>query len=259
MAVDKLVDSTQLDSDLTSVANAIRTKGGTSAQLAFPSGFVTAVQNIPTGITPTGTKQISITQNGTTTENVTNYASAEITVNVSGGGGGGSVTQDQDGYIVLPTEGGGSSGVSRMLYVGTYNYFDNQLYCDVTNSNDLTRLCYGTVSGDASIKVYASSTDKNSLSPVHPIEIPSGSTSVSITVMADIQVVVSTYSVSGTSVTGWPYTSGWVNITSGTPLAFNFATGDVLGVSFRRDSSNTRFQMKTNYSYFPYGIEVEFS
>lgn len=38
------------------------------------------------GVTPTGTKQISITQNGTTTEDVTNYANAEITVNVSGGG-----------------------------------------------------------------------------------------------------------------------------------------------------------------------------
>lgn len=49
MAVDKLVDSTQLDADLTSVANAIRTKGGTSAQLAFPAGFVSAVNAIPTG------------------------------------------------------------------------------------------------------------------------------------------------------------------------------------------------------------------
>ena len=49
MAVDKLVDSTQLDADLTSVANAIRTKGGTSAQLAFPSGFVSAVEAIPSG------------------------------------------------------------------------------------------------------------------------------------------------------------------------------------------------------------------
>jgi hypothetical protein len=49
MAVDKLVDSTQLDADLTSVANAIRTKGGTSAQLAFPAGFVSAVEAIPTG------------------------------------------------------------------------------------------------------------------------------------------------------------------------------------------------------------------
>lgn len=51
MALDKLVDSSQLDADLTSVANAIRTKGGTSAQLAFPSGFVSAVQAIETGET----------------------------------------------------------------------------------------------------------------------------------------------------------------------------------------------------------------
>jgi len=49
MSVDKLVDSSQLDADLTSVANAIRTKGGTSAQLAFPAGFVSAIGNIPTG------------------------------------------------------------------------------------------------------------------------------------------------------------------------------------------------------------------
>lgn len=49
MSVDKLVDSTQLDADLTSVANAIRTKGGTSASLAFPAGFVSAIGDIPTG------------------------------------------------------------------------------------------------------------------------------------------------------------------------------------------------------------------
>lgn len=49
MAVDKLVDSTQLDADLTSVANAIRTKGGTSAQLAFPADFVQAIEDIETG------------------------------------------------------------------------------------------------------------------------------------------------------------------------------------------------------------------
>ena len=35
--------------DLTAVANAIRTKGGTSAQLTFPSGFVSAIENIPSG------------------------------------------------------------------------------------------------------------------------------------------------------------------------------------------------------------------
>ena len=39
-------------SDLTSVANAIRAKGGTSAQLAFPQGFVDAVEAIETGGDP---------------------------------------------------------------------------------------------------------------------------------------------------------------------------------------------------------------
>lgn len=37
------------DTDLTAVANAIRTKGGTSASLAFPTGFVNAIDAIPTG------------------------------------------------------------------------------------------------------------------------------------------------------------------------------------------------------------------
>lgn len=49
MAVDKKVDSSQLDSNLKSVADAIRTKGGTSADLAFPDGFISAIQSIQTG------------------------------------------------------------------------------------------------------------------------------------------------------------------------------------------------------------------
>ena len=78
MAVDKLVDSTQLESDLTSVANAIRTKGGTSDDLEFPSGFVTAIGNISGGgITPTGTK--SITENGTGID-VASYAYVDVAV-----------------------------------------------------------------------------------------------------------------------------------------------------------------------------------
>ena len=36
------------DTDLTAVANAIRTKGGTAAQLEFPSGFANAINAIPT-------------------------------------------------------------------------------------------------------------------------------------------------------------------------------------------------------------------
>ena len=48
MSYDKIVDSTQLDADLSSIANAIRSKGGTSAGLTFPSGFVSAINGIAT-------------------------------------------------------------------------------------------------------------------------------------------------------------------------------------------------------------------
>lgn len=51
MAVDMLVDSTALDAALTATANAIRTKGGTSAQIVFDdeTGFAAAIAAIPTG------------------------------------------------------------------------------------------------------------------------------------------------------------------------------------------------------------------
>lgn len=52
MSADKLVDSTQLDADLTSVANAIRAKSGGSSQLAFPAGFVSEIGNISAGVEP---------------------------------------------------------------------------------------------------------------------------------------------------------------------------------------------------------------
>ena len=49
MALDKMVDSTELDNGLASIANAIRTKGGTSASLSFPAGFVSAISEITGG------------------------------------------------------------------------------------------------------------------------------------------------------------------------------------------------------------------
>lgn len=49
MAYDKVIDSAKLDADLTTVADAIRSKGGTSEALAFPSGFVSAIESIEVG------------------------------------------------------------------------------------------------------------------------------------------------------------------------------------------------------------------
>lgn len=67
MAVDKLVDSSQLNSDLVSVANAIRAKSGGSSPLSFPAEFVSEIGNIPSG----GTIQ---EQTGTVTGDDTGYA-----------------------------------------------------------------------------------------------------------------------------------------------------------------------------------------
>lgn len=49
MAIDMLGDFVALGSDLTVVANAIRAKNGTSAQLAFPADFISAIGSISGG------------------------------------------------------------------------------------------------------------------------------------------------------------------------------------------------------------------
>ena len=51
MANYKFVDADQLDEDLASVADRIRSKGGTTSPLAFPDGFNTAIDAISTGVT----------------------------------------------------------------------------------------------------------------------------------------------------------------------------------------------------------------
>lgn len=47
MAYDKIVDSAALDNGLGAVADAIRGKSGAAGALAFPEGFVGAVESIP--------------------------------------------------------------------------------------------------------------------------------------------------------------------------------------------------------------------
>jgi len=81
MAVDKLVDSTQLNADLTSVANAIRAKGGTSASLAFPGGFVDAIGDIETGGGGGASNVVTGTFTGTTTG-----AAMDVPLDYSGSG-----------------------------------------------------------------------------------------------------------------------------------------------------------------------------
>ncbi len=106
------------DTDLTKVANAIRTKGETSAKLAFPDGFASAVSAITTGITPTGTKEI--TENGT--YDVTNFASAKVEVPTGGGA---------DNYHVIPITLNGLGGTANAITtVISNNAFVKEHYAD---------------------------------------------------------------------------------------------------------------------------------
>ena len=64
--------------DLTAVADAIRAKGGTSDQLVYPDGFVTAIRNIQTGGSPTPSVPGDITFYDYDGTIVTSWALAEL-------------------------------------------------------------------------------------------------------------------------------------------------------------------------------------
>ena len=57
MAIDKAIDSTEFDSKLTTVADAIRTAGGTTEPMSFPSGMVDAISSLSSG--GGGTEELS--------------------------------------------------------------------------------------------------------------------------------------------------------------------------------------------------------
>ena len=67
MATYKVVDADKLDTDLKTVADSIRAKGGTTEKFDFPTDFVSAVENIETGggAKEEQEKTVEITSNGT--------------------------------------------------------------------------------------------------------------------------------------------------------------------------------------------------
>ena len=101
------------DTNLTAVANAIRTKGGTSEQLEFPDDFVSAIGDIQTGGGVT-VEPLSVTENGTYTA-PTGKAYSPVTVNVSGGG-----TDD----LLLLEQGQLTTRTSTATSISNYVFYD---------------------------------------------------------------------------------------------------------------------------------------
>lgn len=129
------------DSYLSDIADTIRSKLGVS-DTYLPSEMADAIDDIGGGVTPTGTKQISISANGTTTEDVTNYASAQITVAVpSASLGTKSITANGtytassdslDGYssVTVNVSGGGGTDNLAALCNGTLTRLDDDNITD---------------------------------------------------------------------------------------------------------------------------------
>lgn len=91
---------------------------------------IEVVYDKPAG--PYGTKQISITQNGTTTEDVAAYANAEIAVNVSGGGG--DDPYDFSGGNILAIVSHGTEYIDTDVYPSFNGYFCAK-FKDVNETN----------------------------------------------------------------------------------------------------------------------------
>lgn len=109
------------DTDLISVANAIRTKGGTSESLLFPDGFVSAIGNIPTGGGSTLITK-SITENGTynaSSDNADGYSSVSVAVPVL-------FTKIAD-YVVAESWENGQTGVTMLTSAMEGNYIQNSM------------------------------------------------------------------------------------------------------------------------------------
>lgn len=146
------------DEELTSIADAIRSKGGTSAQLVYPTGFITAIGNISTGSgTVQSSKSYTVSDSGSATISPdTGYDTmAAVALTVPSGSAGtptatkGSVSNhtisvtpsvtNTSGYIT------GSTKTGTAVFVSASELVSGN-YAITSNGNNINVTDYATVS-----------------------------------------------------------------------------------------------------------------
>ena len=229
-----LVNETSLED----IADAIRAKLS-SSDTYKPSEMATAIGSISGGgITPTGTKQISISSNGTTTEDVTNYANAEITVSVSGGG-------SNPSHLV--------TGSDICISMGQMDWAASKAVLNVYQPN--ARRAIACLTGTTDVYINTSGTAISGLSDLHLIPIPSGATKTKITVDRTMQFAFREYIETNGAITDSVSTLGWTDITADTAYTVTLTSGtNYIGVTFRANSSGSNF----SYSTEPRKVIIDF-
>ena len=190
MALDKAVDSAQLNADLTAVADAIRTKGGTSDSLAYPDGFVTAIQAIQTGTE----LQIIVTVKSGATVTATK---GSLSVSGTSVNGTCTLTVPEPGtWNVSATLGGQTSDTKSVSITGSYavelTFFSATITVNVESGATVTLKKGGTTiatktsNGTAVFTVtetgaYTVTATKNGQTTSGSVNVVSGTTSYSLT------------------------------------------------------------------------------
>lgn len=190
MALDKVVDSMALDGNLKNVANAIRTKGKTTASLTFPNGFISAIQAIHTGT------ELKIVASVTSGSVVTATKGSNTVRGTSVNGGCTLVVPEAGTWSVKATLNGQTSNTVTVSVVDSYavalTFFSATITVNVDSGASVTLKKGGTTiatktsNGTAVFTVtetgtYTVTATKNGQTTSGSVNVVSGTTSYALT------------------------------------------------------------------------------